>query len=372
MRGEAHTVRGLQSLESTQDPGGRTHSCRPSPQRSRHSKPVAQSSIEAQGPNRPQTATVPSTDDSHTGAASSAHCVLVARNRIGRGGHERWHAFLGAVGRIVCVAAGNAEHQAVEVVGTRAGDTSAEPLVGASEEAGESMRTVRTRLARNAAVDAGAVLASKARNAIVGVVTARLDAQTTLDAQVARVGRVAAVLVVLAAATTGDETTRASPRSPSKDRLRPPRTAGPRRIVRPGLGTPGKARWSCTMGHRLRLRSHQARRCPSVLRCRRPPPARAVTAIDARVRIDAGTALRTGRKRGGSRFTTAGHSCSGQQNVSKETHCRSGKPASRGSRAVLWREDSASASRSHPGDREDLTTVATAPRLKACRHSIAP
>jgi hypothetical protein len=70
------------------------------------------------------------------------------------------------------------------------------------------MRTVRTRLARNAAVDTGVVLASKARNTIVGVITARLDAQTTLDAQVARIGRVAAVLVVLAPATTDDETTR--------------------------------------------------------------------------------------------------------------------------------------------------------------------
>ena len=69
------------------------------------------------------------------------------------------------------------------------------------------MRTVRTRLARNAAVDTGAVLASKARNTIVGVITARLDAQTTPYVQVARVGRVAAVLVVLAAATTGNETT---------------------------------------------------------------------------------------------------------------------------------------------------------------------
>ncbi len=70
------------------------------------------------------------------------------------------------------------------------------------------MRTVRTRLARNAAVDAGLVLASKARDAVVGVVTARLDAQTTPDAQVALVGPVAAVLVVLATTPTGDETTR--------------------------------------------------------------------------------------------------------------------------------------------------------------------
>ena len=130
----------------------------------------------------------------------------VARNWIGRGGHERWHTFAEAVS--VRVATGNAEYQAVEVVGTRAGDTSAKPLIGASEEAGESMRTVRTRLARNAAVDAGLVLASKARDAVVGVVAARLDAQTTPDAQVALVGRVAAVLVVLATAATGDETAR--------------------------------------------------------------------------------------------------------------------------------------------------------------------
>jgi hypothetical protein len=109
---------------------------------------------------------------------------------------------------LIRIATGNAEHQAVEVVGTRAGDTPAKPLIGASEEAGESMRTVRARLARNAAVRTDVVFTSKARDAIVGVATARLDAQATSDAQVARIGRVAAVLVVLATATAGDETTR--------------------------------------------------------------------------------------------------------------------------------------------------------------------
>jgi hypothetical protein len=70
------------------------------------------------------------------------------------------------------------------------------------------MWAVRARLARNAAVDTGAVLTSKARDAIVRVATARLDAQATSDAQVARISRVAAILVVVATATTGDETTR--------------------------------------------------------------------------------------------------------------------------------------------------------------------
>jgi len=132
---------------------------------------------------------------------------LVARNRIGRVGHERRHAFLGAVGRSVCVAAENPEREAVEVVATRPADASAEALVRSGEEAGEAVRAIRTCLAGNATIDAYVVLAGKARNAVVGVITARLDTQTAFDAEVALVGRITAVAVVRASTTTRDEAT---------------------------------------------------------------------------------------------------------------------------------------------------------------------
>jgi len=132
---------------------------------------------------------------------------LVARNRIGRVGHERRHAFLGAVGRSVCVAAENPKREAVEIVSARVSDASAEPLIGTRVETGEPVRAIRPRLAGNATIDAYVVLAGKARNAVVGVITARLDTQTAFDAEVALVGRIAAVAVVCASTTTRDEAT---------------------------------------------------------------------------------------------------------------------------------------------------------------------
>jgi hypothetical protein len=68
-----------------------------------------------------------------------ALCV-VARNRSGGFGKERRHAFLGAVGRTVCVAAWNAEREAVAVVATWAADASAETLIRGGEETGEAVR----------------------------------------------------------------------------------------------------------------------------------------------------------------------------------------------------------------------------------------
>lgn len=117
-----------------------------------------------------------------------------AGHRLVLVGHERRHAFPEAVS--VRVAAGNAEHEAVEVVSARSRDASAEALIGTSVKAGESVRAIRSDLARNAAVDAIVVLASKAGNTVVGVVATGIESQTAPNTLVARVGRIPAIVVV--------------------------------------------------------------------------------------------------------------------------------------------------------------------------------
>ena len=206
------------------------------------------------------------------------------------------------------------------------------------------MRTVRARLAGDTAVDTGVALAGKPGNAIVRVVTAWIDAQAASDAQVALVGRIAAVGSVVASAAAGDETTR--------------------EVVAAGRKTDLTHRaWAVCVAQGVRVwtrRAERARGAPraidsaaatgAAVSSHAPDATGSARApIDAAVQIDAGAAFRTWRKRGGSRFTTTGHSCSSQQNVSKETHCRSGSPREAGLSAVLWPEDSALGFRSHPG-----------------------
>ena len=69
------------------------------------------------------------------------------------------------------------------------------------------MRAVGPGPAGNAAVGTCATFASKPGDAIVGIIAAGVDAETAVDAQVACVGRVSAVFVVLTGATACDETT---------------------------------------------------------------------------------------------------------------------------------------------------------------------
>ena len=224
----------------------------------------------------------------------------------------------------------------------------AEPLIRASEETGEPMRTVRARLAGDTAVDTGVALAGKSGDAIVGVVTARIGTQTASDAQVALVGRIAAVSLVLASATAGDKTTREVVAARRKtDLTHRARAVCVAQCVRVWTRRAERARGApraidSAAATRAAVSSHAPDATGSAL-----------APIDAAVQIDAGAAFGTGRKRGGSRFTTTGHSCSSQQNVSKETHCRSDSPREAGLWAVLWpvlwSEGSALGSRSHPG-----------------------
>ena len=193
------------------------------------------------------------------------------------------------------------------------------------------MRTVQARLAGDTAVDTGVALAGKAGNAIVRVVTARIATQAASDAQVALVGRIAAVGSVVASAAAGDETTR--------------------EVVAAGRKTDLTHRaWAVCVAQRVRVWTRRAERARGTPRAIDPAAANSTGAdvsshapdatgssrapVDAAVQIDASAAFRTGRKRGGSRFTTTGHSCSSQQNVSKETHCRSGSPREAGLSAV--------------------------------------
>jgi len=195
-------------------------------------------------------------------------------------------------------------------------------LIGARGETGEPMRAIQTRLARNAAVDTLAVLASKARNAVIGVVTARIDAQTASDAQIALVGQVAAIAVVFATATAYDETTREIIAARRKTDFTH-RTwivivaqrvhVWTRRAER-ARGAPRPTAAGAANSAGAGISSHSPRATNPVNPAGAP--------IDASVQIDGGVAPR-GRRDSG--FTTAGRSCSDQQNVSKETH--RGQPA---------------------------------------------
>jgi len=131
---------------------------------------------------------------------------VVAGHCIRSVGHQRWHALLGAVS--VYVATGNAEYEAIEVVRARTGDAPAETLIGAREETREAVRAEGARLTGGPAIHACVAFACEARNAVVGVVATGLAAQATSDAEVALICRIAAVIIVLAAAATGDETSR--------------------------------------------------------------------------------------------------------------------------------------------------------------------
>ena len=70
------------------------------------------------------------------------------------------------------------------------------------------MRAVRTGLAGNPTIGAHPVLACKARDAVVGVIATRTGAKAAPDGQIAFVGWIGAIVVVLAPAAARDETAR--------------------------------------------------------------------------------------------------------------------------------------------------------------------
>ena len=190
------------------------------------------------------------------------------------------------------------------------------------------MRAIRTGLAGHAAVNTNVVLAGKARNTVVGVIAARIDAQTAADALVARVRRVAAIIVDLTRASTCDET--------------------PREIIAACEKTdfPDGAR-TVGVAKRIQVRARRAERARVTPRAAPIDTATVATVGTATVSSPVGRDARVGTgvidrsvdpavwidasvaswERGGSGFTTAGRSCSGQQNVSKETHRKQSSPA---------------------------------------------
>ena len=184
------------------------------------------------------------------------------------------------------------------------------------------MWAIRPRLAGNAAIDTRIVLTREARDAVVGVVATRIDAQTASNDLVALVGRVAAIGVVFASAASCDKTTREI------------------------IATRGKADFTHGTGRvgvaqRIRVwtrRAERARGAPratasapgatnsagAAASCHAPRATESArAAIDASVRIDGGVAPTRRRDSG---FTTARHGGSGQQNVSKEAHGLVGNP----------------------------------------------
>ncbi|MBW2190739.1 MAG: hypothetical protein JRG93_14325 [Deltaproteobacteria bacterium] len=93
----------------------------------------------------------------------------------------------------------------IRIAGTR--DATAEPLIVSEDATRKPVRAIGARFAGDPTVHARIALAGKARNAVVGIVATGIDAQAASNTQVALVSRIAAVVVVLAGAATGDETT---------------------------------------------------------------------------------------------------------------------------------------------------------------------
>jgi hypothetical protein len=211
------------------------------------------------------------------------------------------------------------------------------------------VRAIGARFAGNPAILARIALAGKARNAIVGVVATGLATQTAFNAEVALVCRIAAVVVVLASAATDDETTREliAPRQKADFTGRTRGVLVAQRVhirasgakgagVAPRAASVRAAVWVATVGAPVEDA---------------PVVYRAVARVNAAVQIDTGVASHIRRERRGSGFTTAGHSCSSQQNVSKETHRERRQPRNqqRVAGPLYAANGSASASSSHPG-----------------------
>jgi len=179
---------------------------------------------------------------------------------------------------------------------------------------------IRPRLARNAAIDTRIVFTSEARDAIVGVVATRIGAEAASNAWLALVGSVAAIGVVFAGAAACDETTREIVATRRNTDLT--HRAGrvdvaqcvqvwARRTKRAG-GAPRATASGSTQSAGTAVSTH----APRAVRATQSARA-AGTTIDPSVRIYGGVAPNRRRDRG---FTTAGHGCCNQQNVSKEAH----------------------------------------------------
>jgi len=233
-----------------------------------------------------------------------------ARNRIWAEGRERGHAFSKTVA--VHITAWNADREAVEVVSTGTADPPTEALVRAGKETEETVRTIQTGLAGSSAIDTARIFASEARNTVVGVRATRVDPQTAADGLVAEVRGIVAVVILLASAAAGHETTREVSATGGKTGLADG-TGGVRiaqqvslrtcRAERAGLA-PRRATIgvpvSSTVGRHARIDGG--------------------VGLGAAVRIDGGVASEIDRRRRGSGFATAGYRCNGQQYTSEELH----------------------------------------------------
>jgi hypothetical protein len=200
-------------------------------------------------------------------------------------------------------------------------------LVGSSEPAGEAVRAISAGLARNATIGAGAVLAGKTGNAVVGIIATLLDAETAVNGLVACIGRVCAVLVVRAGAATGDEAARKVFASSGgmTDLTDGARVLEVAQGIRVGAGSADStsvAPGATTIGLAAIDAAVDAAIYPAI---RLTTIDTTLRKHDATIRIGRGIVARiVGRRRGG-RLATAGRDRSGQQEVSKETHWLGGR-----------------------------------------------
>ena len=185
------------------------------------------------------------------------------------------------------------------------------------------MRAISAGLARNATIGAGAVLAGKTGDAVVGIIATLLDAETAVNGLVACIGRVYAVLVVRAGAATGDEAARKvfASSGGKTDLTDGARVLGVAQGIRVGAGwtdSTSLAPGATTIGLAVIDTTIDAAIGAATIDT-------ALWENDAPIRIDRAIVPRiVGRRRGG-RLATAGRDRSGQQEVSKETHGLGGR-----------------------------------------------
>ena len=187
------------------------------------------------------------------------------------------------------------------------------------------MRAVDAGHARDTTIRAGAVLASKPGDAVVGIIATGFDTEAAVDRQLAVIGKASAVFVVCASAAGGGEATRQVSAKGWKAVLAEiARVVGVTQCVRVGaLRTeragfaPGAVATGAAYATGTALATDTALAAGATVAAL---AARATVATDTAIRINRAIVARIAGKRRGGRRIAAGRDRSGQQEVSKESH----------------------------------------------------
>lgn len=179
------------------------------------------------------------------------------------------------------------------------------------------MRAIVGLDARSAPIDTDPVFTGEARNTIVRVLTAWLQAETAIDLEVAGVGGVPAVEVGLAEATSDDEAAREVLAACGHAGLT--RRAGVL-IVAQGFGVRARgAKGGGIAPGGAAIRQSAVRHAPVEPSIGAPAIDRGIR-VGTRVRPEGRVTTRIGGVRRGGGFTTTGRCRHGQEDTSKEAH----------------------------------------------------